>query len=324
MLLRLAMCLSAIAGTALADAQPATQVPRIGFLSALSYEAFPSRIDAFRQGLKELGYIDGRNIVVEYRWAEGKSDRLPQLAAELERLKVRLIVSAGPSATRPAKQATTTTPIVMAFDSDPVGSGFVVSLGRPGGRITGLSRLSPEISAKQIDVLTQIVPRLSRVAILGDFREPGNASALEQTEHAARILGVQVHQFDVRVSKNIEEIIQSARKERADALVVLPSVVTYARRTEVIAFASKHRLPAMYAFEEFVDVGGLITYSANMDDLFRRAATYVDRILKGSKPAELPVEQPSKFDFVINLKAAKQIGLEIPMSVLARADRVIQ
>jgi putative ABC transport system substrate-binding protein len=292
-------------------------------MSVLSSSSLPTRAQAFRQGLSELGYVEGRNIVVEYRWADGKPDRLGELAAELERQKVDLFVSAGPSATRTIQQATKTTPIVMAFDSDPVGSGFVASLGRPGGRITGLSSVAPEISGKQIDILRQIIPGLSRVAVLGDSKEPGNARALEETERAARVFGIQVYQRDLRASGGVEAAFQSLAKERPDAVVILPSVAITAAADRVAALASKARLPAMYWAQHHVEAGGLMTYGVNFDHLFRRAAIYVDKILKGAKPAELPVEQPFKFDLMVNLKAAKQIGLEIPMSVLARADRVI-
>jgi putative ABC transport system substrate-binding protein len=277
-----------------------------------------------RQGLKELGYIEGKNIVIEYRWAEGKFDRVPELAAELQRLKVDVIVTAGPSATRAAKQVSATTPVVMAFDSDPVGSGFVASLARPGGNITGLSLIAPEISGKQLDVLKQIIPGLARVVILGDSKEPGNGRTLQEMERAARVIGVQTYHLDIRDFKDAEDAFRAVRKERADALIILSSPVTHVGRAQLTVLAEKNRLPTMYPYPEHVDAGGLMTYSVRIDDLYRRAATYVDKILKGAKPAELPVEQPFKFDLVINLKAAKQIGLEIPMSVLARADRVIQ
>ena len=304
------------------QAQQPANAPRIGFLSALDYAAFPSRIDAFRQGLRELGYIEGKNIIVEYRWADGRPERLPALAAELERLNVRLIVSGGPSATRPARQATKATPIVMGFDGDPVGSGFVDSLARPGGRITGLSFVSPEISAKQVDVLRQIIPELTRIAVLGDSKEPGNERAVDGTRDAAHLLGLHVHYIDIRAIRSAAGAFGAARKERAQALVVLPSPALTG--DDLVRSAAAERLPAMYWGAFLVDRGGLISYSANMDDLFRRAAIYVDKILKGAKPAELPVEQPFKFDLVINLKAAKEIGIEIPMALLARADRVIQ
>jgi putative ABC transport system substrate-binding protein len=304
----------------LAEAQP--KVARVGFLSAANPGSLATRVEAFRLGLKELGYVEGRNLTIEYRWAHGKVDRLPELAAELER-KVDVIVSAGPSATRAAKQATTR-PIVMAFDSDPVGSGFIASLARPGGNITGLSILAPEISGKQLELLKQIIPKLSRVAVLGDSKEPANTQSLRETQRAAAALGLQVHYQDLRAVKDFEEIFQAARKENADALVVLVASMTSFARAELIALAAQNRLPAMYWHSEWVDAGGLMTYSVRLEDLYRRAATYVDKILKGAKPGDLPVELPYKFDLVINLKAAKQIGLTIPVGVLTRADRVIE
>ena len=320
-LVAIAMILSG--GATITEAQQG-RLPRIGFLSASSGPSMANNVDAFRQGLRELGYFEGRNIIVEYRWADGKVDRLPELAAELERLKVDAIVSAGPSATHGAKQASARTPIVMAFDADPVGSGFVASLARPGGNITGLSILAPEISGKQLEVLKQIVPKLSRVAIVGDSKEPANARSLQETERAAAALGVQVHYIDRRASKDSEDIFRAARKENADALVVLVTSTNRAEIAQLAVLASKYRLPAMYPWASFVDGGGLITYSVRREDLYRRAATYVDKILKGSKPAELPVELPYKFELVINLRAAKEIGLSIPVGVLSRADRIIQ
>jgi putative ABC transport system substrate-binding protein len=234
-----------------------------------------------------------------------------------------VIVTAGPSATHAAKQGTTTTPIVMAFDSDPVGSGFVASLARPGGNITGLSILTPEVSGKQLDVLKQIIPTLSRVAVLGDSKEPANNSSLRETERAAAALGLQVHYQDIRAPKELEDIFRIARKENADALIVLVSSMAQSGG-QLAALAVKYRLPAMYWQPQYVDNGGLMTYSVRLEDLYRRAATYVDKILKGAKPGDLPVELPYKFDLVINLKAAKQIGLTIPVGVLTRADRVIE
>jgi putative ABC transport system substrate-binding protein len=310
-------------GAAIAEAQQG-KLSRIGFLSASYAGSMANNVEAFRQGLRELGYSEGRNIIVEYRWAEGKVERLPELAAELERLKVDAIVSAGPSATHGAKRASARTPIVMAFDADPVGSGFVASLARPGGNITGLSILAPEISGKQLDVLKQIIPKLSRVVVLGDSKEPANAGSLQETERAAAALGVQVHYMDRRASKDSEDIFLAARKENADALVVLVTSMSRAEIAQLAALASKNRLPAMYPWASMVDGGGLMTYSVRREDLYRRAATYVDKILKGAKPAELPVELPYKFELVINLKAAREIGLTIPVSVLTRADRVIE
>ena len=307
-----------------AEAQQPKKVSRIGFLSAVSPSSISPRTEAFRQGLRELGYVEGKSIVIEYRWAEGKFDRMPDLAAELVRLKVDVILSGGPTATRPAKGATGTIPIVMAFDNDPVGSGFVASLARLGGNITGLSTLSPEISGKQLELLKEIVPRLSRVAVLIISKAPGTAQALKEMELAAGAFGVKLQYLEVRDPKDIETAFRAASKEGADAVIVLPSPVTLSQRRQVVDFAATRRLPGIYWATEFVEAGGLMTYSVSFTDLFRRTATYVDKILKGAKPADLPVEQPTKFEFIINLKAAKQIGLTIPPNVLARADKVIK
>jgi len=309
---------------AVATAQQPTKVARIGFLVANFPTTNPARNEAFRQGLRELGYVEGKNIVIEWRYAEGKLDRLPAIAAELVRLKVDVIVTAGPAATRPAKEATGTIPIVMGFDNDPVGSAFVASLARPGGNITGLATLAPELSGKQLELLKEIVPRLSRVAILGNSTEPGNPQLLRETELAAGVFGVQLQYLDVRGPKDIETAFRAASKGRAEAVLLLPSPVLNPYRTEIADLAVKSRLPAIYGQPEFVEAGGLMVYSVSFTDLFRRAATYVDKILKGRKPADLPVEQPKKFEFIINLKAAKQIGLTIPPNVLVRADRVIK
>jgi len=308
----------------LAEAQQPTKIPRIGYLSATHRSSVSARTEALRQGLRELGYVEGKNIIIEYRFADGRLDQVPQNAAELVRLRVDVIVTAGPTDTRAAKEATATIPIVMAFDSDPVGNGFVASLARPGGNITGLSTLAPEISGKQLELLKEIVPRLSLVAVLGTSTEPGNAQALREVEVAAGAFGVHLQHLDVRDSKDIETAFRAASKGRADAILMLNSPVLNPHRTQVVNLAVKSRLPVIYGQPEFVEAGGLMTYSVSFTDLFRRAATYVDKILKGTKPADLPVEQPKKFEFIINLKAAKQIGLTIPPNVLARADRVIK
>jgi ABC-type uncharacterized transport system substrate-binding protein len=306
------------------EAQQPTKVSRIGFLIAGSSSDIPERTEAFRQGLRERGYVEGKNIVFEYRYAEGKLDRLPALAAELVRLKVDVILSGGPQSTRAAKEATVTIPIVMGFDNDPVGSGSVASLARPGGNITGLSTLAPEISGKQLELLKEIVPRLSRVAILGNSTDPGNAQVVGETERAAVALGVQQLYLDVRAPEDIETAFRAASKGRADAVLTLPSFLLTSQRKQLVDLAVKSRFPAIYDRREFVEDGGLMTYAVSSTDLFRRAATYVDKILKGAKPADLPVEQPTKFELVINLKAAKQIGVTIPPNVLARADKVIR
>ena len=308
----------------IAEAQQPTKVPRIGFLSAFSGSSLSARIEAFRQGLRELGYVEGKNVVIESRYAEGRLDRLTDLAAELVRLKVDVIVTGGPSPTRATKEATVTIPIVMALDNDPVGSGFVASLARPGGNITGLATLSPEISGKQLELLKEIVPRLSHVAVVGTSSNPGNAQMLKETELAAGAFAVQLHYLDVEGPKDIETVFRAASKGRADAVLVLPNSVLLSQRAQLADLAAKNRLPAVYGQPEYVDAGGLMFYGASITEMFRRAATYVDKILKGAKPADLPVEQPTKFEFVISLKAAKQIGLTIPPNVLARADKVIK
>jgi putative ABC transport system substrate-binding protein len=307
-----------------AEAQQAKKVPRIGFLGAPSRSAMSERIEAFRQGLRELGYVEGNNINIEWRYAAGKLDRLAALAAELVRLKTDVIVTAGPQATRRAKEATSTIPIVMGFDNDPVGSGFVASLARPGGNVTGLSTVAPEISGKQLELLKEIVPKVSRVAVLGNSTDPGNGQMLAETERVAGALRVKLQYLDVRSPNDIETAFREASKGRADAVLALASFLLTSQRKQLVDLAVRSRLPAIYDRREFVEDGGLLTYGVSSTDLFRRAAIYVDKILKGAKPADLPVERPTKFELVINLKTAKQIGLTIPPNVLARADRVIK
>jgi putative tryptophan/tyrosine transport system substrate-binding protein len=313
-----------LAVAVIAEAQQPAKVPRIGYLIAVPGSGQSARNEAFRQGLRKFGYVEGKNIVIESRSAGGKLDRLPVLAAELVRLKVDVIVTAAPSVTRAAKEATVTIPIVMAFDNDPVGNGFVASLARPGGNITGLSTLRPEIIGKQLELLKETIPRPSRVAVLGTSTIPGQAQSLKETELAAGAFKVQLQYLDVLSPEDIETAFRAASKERADAVLVLGGPVLNSERTQVVELAVKNRLPAIYNVADYVEAGGLMTYGVSVTDLFRRAATYVDKILKGAKPADLPVEQPTKFEFIINLKAAKQIGLTIPPNVLARADKVIK
>jgi ABC-type uncharacterized transport system substrate-binding protein len=322
--IRLTLCALLSALCYSASAQQPKRVPRLGFLAAVSPAALSDRTEAFRQGLRELGYVDGKNIVIEYRYAEGKLQRLPVLVAELVRLKVNVIVTAGPPATRAAREATVAIPIVMAQDSDPVGNGFVASLARPGGNITGLSTLSSELNGKRLELLKEVVPKFSRVAVVGNSTVPSNVQALKETELAAGALKVQLQYLDVLNPKDIETAFRAASKGRADAVLALNNPVLSAQRTRVAELAVKSRLPAIYERLEYVKDGGLMSYGVSSTDLYRRAATYVDKILKGAKPADLPVEQPMKFELVINLKTAKQIGLTIPPNVLARADRVIR
>src|SRR5262245_3412894 len=309
---------------ATAAAQQVQKVPRIGFLVASNSAASTARIPAFRDGLRELGYVEGKNIVIERRFADGKFDRLPSLAAELVRLNVAVILTTGGISTRAAKEATSTIPIVMAQDNDPVANGFVTSLAHPGGNISGLATLAPELAGKRLELLKEIVPKLSRVAIFGTSVNPGDAQAIREIEPAAATFKIQLQRFDVLESKDVEPAFRAAVKGHADAAVILVSSVLNSNRRQVIALAAKNRLLVIYPFQEFVDVGGLITYGVNFVELYRRAATFVDKILKGADPAQLPVEQPTKFEFIINLKAAKQIALTIPPNVLARADKVIK
>jgi len=284
--------------------------------------------ESFRQGLRDLGYIQGRNIVIEIRDAEGKPERLPALAAELVALKVDVIVTGG--GTPPAlaaKQATKTIPIVFSSAPDPVTDRLVTSLARPGGNVTGSSNLNPELVGKCLEQLTQAVPRISLVAVLwqsGFMDERTDREMLKAADVAARALRVRLQVVEARVPGDIDRAFSKMTGERADALTVLPSAMLFTERRRLVDLAAKHRLPAVYVQREFVDAGGLMSYGPNLADLFRRAATYVDKILKGAKPADLPVEQPTKFELVINLKAAKALGLTIPQSLLGRADEVMQ
>jgi ABC-type uncharacterized transport system substrate-binding protein len=320
----LTLCALLLALSYSASAQQTTKVLRIGYLAAVSPSAVAARTEAFRQGLWELGYVEGKNIIIEWRFAEEKLDRLPALATELVRLKVDIIVTAGRISTRGAKEATSTIPIVMTQDSDPVANGFVASLARPGGNITGLSTLTPELSGKRLELLKEVIPTLSRVAVFGTSTAPGNAQISREVELAAGAFGVKLRYLDVLSPKDIETASRAAVKGGADGVLVLTGRVLNFHRTQVVDLAVKSRLLAIYNSPEFVEAGGLMFYGASINELYRRAATYVDKILKGAKPADLPVEQPTKFELVINLKTAKQIGVTIPANVLARADKVIR
>jgi putative tryptophan/tyrosine transport system substrate-binding protein len=280
--------------------------------------------DNFRQGLRDLGYIEGQNITIEYRYAEGMAERLPNLVAELVQLKVDIIVVGGSPTTQAAMKATKTIPIVMTNVTDPVGIGLVASLAHPGGNVTGLSNLGSDLGGKQLELLKEAFPKVSRVAVLWDSAAPGNVLWLGEMKVAAEALRITLQPVDVHGPSDIEPALSAIKKEHASGLGALRNAVTNNYRARIVDFAAKSRLPAMYPDREFVEVGGLMSYGPNFADLFRRAATYVDKILKGAKPADLPVEQPIKFELVINLKAAKQIGLTIPPNVLARADKVIK
>jgi putative ABC transport system substrate-binding protein len=307
-----------------AGAQQPKKVPRIGVLWPYSPTVASPFAEAFRQGLHGLGYVEGQNIALEQRWAEGRFDRLPSLAAELVRLNVDVIVTASTPAVQAAQQATRMIPIVMTVVSDPVESDFVASLARPGGNVTGLSLMHPELSGKRLQLLKEVVPKVSRVAVLSDPSNPITPPLLRETEAAARALGVQLQLVEARGPTEFDSGFSAMTRGRAGALVVLPNSIFQNERRRIAALAAKSRVPAIYAWREAVDAGGLMAYGANLPDIFRRAATYVDKILKGAKPADLPVEQPTRFELVINLKTAKALGLTIPQSVLIRADQVIQ
>ena len=321
----LALCVKLFALCASASAQQPTKVPQIGYLGGVSLSANTARHESFRQGLRELGYVEGKNIVIDWRSADGKLDRLPALAAELVRRKVDIIVTSGGAATRAAKEATRTIPIVMTNDSDPVSDGIVTSLARPGGNITGLSTLAPELNGKRLEMLREVVPKLSRVAVLRlRTSSTSGDGQVRDLELAANSFGVKLQYLDVFESKDVATAFRAASKGRADGVLVLAGGIFGAQRSQIADLAVKNQLPVIYAEGRPVEAGGLMSYGVSQFDLHRRAATYVDKILKGAKPADLPVEQPTKFEFVINLKTAKQIGLTIPPNVLARAAKLIK
>jgi putative ABC transport system substrate-binding protein len=300
------------------EAQQATKIPRVGLLD---YTAF---WDPLRQGLRDLGYVEGQNIALEYRRSEGRSERLPDLAAELVRLKVDVIVTAGTPPTQAAMRATTTIPIIMVSIGDPLRTGLVASLARPGGNVTGNTILGAELAGKRLQLLKDILPNFSRVAFLWN---PANASQIphfDEIQAAARVLGLRVQSVEVRDSTEFESAFLKMMRDRPDALIMTADAMHQLHLAWIVDFTAKRRLPAMYQTKEYVEAGGLMSYGASQADLFRRAAVYVDKILKGAKPADLPVEQPSKFELVINLKTAKALGLTIPPSVLGRADHVIE
>ena len=318
------LILFALLSSSFAEAQQAGKVPRIGFLDPTSRAVSKARIESFRQGLVKLGYKEGKNIAIDYRFADGESERLNEHAAELIRLNVDIIVTRAIPGAVAAQHATIKTPIVFVGVADAVAAGLVASLAKPGGNITGLTSLAPELSGKRLEVLRETFPKLARVAVLRNSSNAGDAITWKETEEAAQALGLQLHSLEVRSVKDFENVFESATKADGQALLTLPDPLLQSHRKEIVDFAAKSRLPGIYPDPEYVAAGGLMSYAANPVEFYARAASYVDRILKGAKPADLPVEQPTKFDLVINLKAAKQIGLLIPQKVLARADRVIR
>ena len=311
-----------VAAPLAAEAQQAGKVPRIAYIRA---EAPPAAdIEAFRQGLREHGYVEGKNIVVEYRWADGNEERLRAIVAELIRVKVDLIVASAPAAARAAKEAATTIPIVMVLVADPVAFGFVASLARPGGNVTGFAFLLPELSGKRLQLLKDAIPRLSRVAVLWNAANPYKAFDLKEVQAVAEALRVAVETLPVRGPDDFAHAFEAAIASGAGGLITLDDPFTIGHRTRIVSLALKYRLPALYGVRPFADAGGLMSYGPDRFDQNRRAATYVDKILRGAKPADLPVEQPTKFELVINPKTAKGLGLAIPQSLLGRADEMIQ
>ncbi len=306
----------------LAEAQSARQVWRIGYLGTSSPALEPNLVNAFRQGLREFGHIEGQDIVIEYRWAEGKYDRFPELAAELVRLKVDVILTAGTPGALAAKQATRTIPIVMAVVADALAYQLVASLAQPGGNVTGLSTLARDLQGKQLEFLKEIVPRLSRIAVLVNPSNPFNdVLGREQVQQALRL---KLELFEVKAAEEFEAVFAAIARQRPDALFMIADRFLLAHRARIVAFAARQRLPGMYPYKEFVEAGGLVSYAPSYPEMFRRSATYVDKILKGAKPADLPVEQPTKFELIINLKTAKALRLTIPQSILLRADQIIE
>ena len=308
------------------EAQQTEKVHRIGYLSGGSPSSARTSllVEAFRDGLRELGYVEGRNIAIEWRFSEGRGEQFPTLANELSQLQVEVIVATGGPATRAAKQATSTIPIVMAFSGDPVGTGLIASIARPGGNLTGLSFMSPELSAKRLELLRVGFPKIARVAALWNPDDPVYALELQRTEDAARRFGIILQPIEVRGVEDFEAAFASIARHRADALIVFAHTLTIVNQRALVELANRDRLPTMYGLREFVTGGGLIAYGPSLSALYRRAAFYVDKIFKGAKPADLPVEQPTKFELLINVKTTKALGLTISPSLLLRADHVIE
>ena len=313
-----------LAVAVIAEAQQPKKVPRIGVVLS-GGSVFPSTIEAFRQGLRDLGYVEGQNLLIEYRYGEGKLDRMPGLVNELVEQKVDILFVTNQVAIRAAKKTTKTIPIVMVSGNDPVVAGLVDSLAHPGGNVTGLSQLSRDLSAKRVELLKETLPKMVRMAVLWDPEGPGPRIAFKEYRGAARIFKLHFQSLEVRGPEpNIEGAFQAAKTGRADALIIVINPLIGVHQQAIVELATKNRLPSMWEGDRFVEAGGLMSYGVSYSDMYRRAAVYVDKILKGAKPADLPVEQPTKFEFIINLKAAKQIGLTIPPNVLARADKVIK
>jgi putative tryptophan/tyrosine transport system substrate-binding protein len=323
-ILILSLALGLLAVPLVAEAQQPAKVPRIGFLGNSTAALEANLVGPFREGLRDLGYVEGRNVLIEYRWAEGKYERFPALIAELIALKVDVIVTAGTPSTLAVKKAATSVPLVMVAVGDPVGTGIVASLARPGGNITGLSSIAPELEGKRLELLREVIPKLSHIAVLWNPANAYQVSSEKEVRAAAQVLRMKVQSLGVRTPEELDEAFAAIVRERPGALLVLADRLFLHNRQRIMDFATKNRLPGVHAYRELVEAGGLMSFGPSYGGMHRHAALYVDKILKGSKPADLPVEQPAKFDLVINLKAAKALGLTIPQSVLLRATEVIQ
>jgi putative ABC transport system substrate-binding protein len=317
------LAVSILGSILLAEAQPAKKIPLVGFLVPGSHSSYSARIEAFQQSLRDLGYVEGKNINIEYRYAEGKFDRVPDLAAEMVRLKVDVIVTGDTPAIQAVKKTTSTIPIVMGNVADAVAAGLVDSLARPGGNITGLTTLAPELDGKRLELVKEMLPKSPRVAFFWDPGITAMKIRFNEVQAAARALGITLQSLEVRNPKDLESAFEAATRERPGALM-MPNTIVLTYGKQIVEFAAKNRLPLIYDTSEFIEDGGLMSYGPSFPDLWRRAAVYVDKILKGAKPTDLPVEQPMRFDLVINLKTAKQIGLTVPPNVLVRANRVIK
>ncbi|MGA7150504.1 MAG: ABC transporter substrate-binding protein [Pseudolabrys sp.] len=305
-----------------AAAQP--KIPRIGFMGNSTAALEANLLDAFREGLRELGYEEGRNIVIEYRWANGAYDYFPVLVAELIAAKVDAIVTAGTPAALAVKNATTNVPLVMVAVGDPIGTGLVPSLARPGGNLTGLSSVAPDLEGKRLQLLREVTPALSYVAMFINSLNPFHISSMEQARAAAQAMGIKLQLHDIRKSEDLDDAFTAIRKERPDALLILADRVFLHNRERIVDFANEQRLPNVNAYKELVEVGGLMSYGPSYEDMHKRAAIYVDKILKGAKPADLPIEQPSKFTFIVNLRAAKTLGVTVPSQLLGLVDQLIE
>ena len=305
------------------QAQQIGHVPRVGYLGTSSASLEPELVRAFREGLRDHGYVEGQNLLIEYRWAEGNDQRFPDLAADLVKLKVDIILTAGTPAALAAKRATQTIPIIMAVAGDPVGTGLVSSLARPGGNLTGLTAMVPDLEGKRLEMLREVFPKLAKLVVLLNSANSLTAIQWEQTKISAKALGIQLQPIEVQRRDDFKNAFARVARQRPDAITMVADRFLLAHRTQIVDFVAKTRLPAMYPYREFVVAGGLMSYAPSYEDLFRRSATYVDKILRGAKPGDLPVEQPTKFELILNLRAAKAIGLKIPPSLLQRADQII-